>query len=248
MLQPWFVPLVDDPDRPVRVFAFPQAGGGCATFGDCASRLNDRIAVYGLNLPGRQARFGEPPRTDLDSLVDDLVVGLGPLLDRPYVLLGYCSGAALAFRTALALRAAGQPTPLGLLALSFSAPQHTEPDTDLHTLPSELFWSHIVASGGFSEQLSAQPEFREIFEPALRADYELLAGYRYTPEPPLDTPITVMVGKQDHGLHPAAVLGWGAQTTATCTVHMVDGDHWLLDSAPDDIARAVEDTCRTSWS
>ena len=244
---PWFVPLVENPDRPVRVFGMPQAGAGCSTFGDCAARLSDNAALYGLNLPGRQARFGEPGRTNLAPLVAELVEELRGFTDRPYVLVGYCSGAALAYLVARAMHAAGLPLPRALVAISFPGPQFTEMEQDVHTLPSAEFWNWITASGGFPPQLAAQPGFREIFEPALRADYELFAGFQYTELPRMPLDISVVIGRHDPALqNPIDLVGWSAQTSGTCSVHLVEGDHWLLEGAPDTVARLVEDACRTT--
>ncbi|GAA1369349.1 thioesterase II family protein [Catellatospora chokoriensis] len=242
---PWFVPLVDDPDRPVRVFGMPQAGAGCATFADCAARLSSDVALYGLNLPGRQARFGEPARTDLGLLATDLANDLRGYLDRPYVLVGYCSGAALAYLVAREVHAAGLPLPRALVAISFPGPQFTAMDQDVHVLPSGEFWQKITDSGGFPPQLAAQPEFRDIFEPALRADYELFAGFRYEESARMPLDISVIIGRHDPALqNPIDLVGWSAQTSGTCSVHIVESDHWLLDGAPNIVARIVEDACR----
>ncbi|MET9919995.1 thioesterase II family protein [Streptomyces sp. NPDC059605] len=243
---PWFVPLVEDPDRPVRVFGMPQAGAGCATFADCAALLSGNAALYGLNLPGRQARFGEPARTGLGPLVGELLDELRGHADRPYVLVGYCSGAALAYLVARAAQAAGLPLPRALVAISFPGPQFTVMDQDMHHLPSGDFWDRVTATGGFPPQLASQPEFREIFEPALRADYELFSGFRYEELPRMPVDISVVIGRHDPALqNPIDLVGWSAQTSGTCSVHLVEGGHWLLDGALPTVARIVEDACRT---
>ncbi len=49
-----------------------------------------------MNLPGRQARFKEPNRTDLGALVADLAADVLAQPRRPTVLFGYYTGALLA--------------------------------------------------------------------------------------------------------------------------------------------------------
>ena len=54
---PWFAPTVPRPAAQLTLVAFPQAGGGVATFTPHARLLPEWIEVRTLNLPGRQARF-----------------------------------------------------------------------------------------------------------------------------------------------------------------------------------------------
>jgi medium-chain acyl-[acyl-carrier-protein] hydrolase len=240
----WFVPLVEDPRRPVAVLALPHAGGGCATFADCAARLSPRAALWGLNLPGRQARFGEPARTDLSGLVADLAGDVRKFADRPYVLFGYCSGALLAFLVTRELRAAGSPAPRALVVASYPPPQFARPPADLHHSDSDSFWTRTILSGRFPAALAAEPGFREVFEPALRADFEMLAGFRYADEPPLETPVVALTGRADETLRPTQLAPWADQTSAEFTLHVLDADHWLLDNAVDRVAGVLDQACR----
>lgn len=241
---PWFVPLVEDRDRPWQVLAMPQAGAGCATFAECADLLGPDIALYGLNLPGRQARFLEPPVTDLDELVAEVTSGVRACADRPYVLFGYCSGALLAFLVAHAARAAAMPTPHALVVGSYPAPQHARPARDLHRAPPDEFWRELISQGGFTAELLRQEGYRELFEPALRADYQVFSTYRYAPLPPLDVPVVAVVGRHDPGLSESAAADWAAQTRAGFRCETVDSDHWLLERACDQVARVLERECR----
>ena len=240
----WFVPLVEDPRRPVAVLGMPHAGGGCATFTDCAALLSPRTAMWGLNLPGRQARFGEPVRTDLDGLVAELTGDVRKFADRPYVLFGYCSGALLAFLVARAVRTAGLPAPRVLVVASYPPPQFARPPADLHRLDSDGFWTRTILSGGFPAPLAAEPDFRAVFEPALRGDFELLAGFRYVDEPPLDTPVVAITGRADETLRPVQLAPWADQTSAEFTLRVVDADHWVLDNAVDRVADVLDQVSR----
>jgi medium-chain acyl-[acyl-carrier-protein] hydrolase len=240
---PWFVPLVPASDRASRVLGFPQAGGGCATFTACAGHLGPGVALWGLNPPGRQARFAEPPIRDLGTLVADVTADLTRYTDRPYVLFGYCSGALSAFLVARAVAAAGLVPPRALVVAAQPAPQLTRPTADLHTLPADEFWARIVSFGGFSAVLAAQPDYRDIFEPSLRADYEALAGFRYEAGPRLDVPIIAVTGRHDGLLTQDEVAAWADQTAARFDVQLVAADHWLLDTVPDELARILEKAC-----
>lgn len=244
MTELWYVPQVDD-DRPHRIIGFPQAGAGCATFADCASRLPETTALWAANLPGRQSRFAEPARTELAPLIDSLVNGLEPLLDRPYRIFGYCSGALFGYLLTHAATTAGLRTPDALVVASYPAPHRARPPRHLHELPSDEFWREILSYGGVHETIAAQPGYREIFEPPLRGDYALLADFVDRGVPPLDVPIIAIGGRTDPVLDVEDLTAWSEKTTAGCEVILLDGDHWLLDTAPDALA-AVLVTGRTT--
>ncbi|GAA0743746.1 thioesterase [Dactylosporangium roseum] len=237
----WFVPLsepADAPAAPVRVHAIPHAGGGCAAFTPIADRLAPGIVVRAANLPARQARFLEPPCTDLDALLDALADAYEP---GPGVVLGYCSGALIAFLLVRRLRRRGLPPPGALVVASYPAPDAARPARTLHTLPSARFWAEILSYGGVPSQVAARPDFREIFEVGLRADYELLSGYEYAEEPALDVPIVAVRGAADPLLGADGLAGWARHTTASCTVVDAPGDHWLIDTAPDALAELLRE-------
>jgi medium-chain acyl-[acyl-carrier-protein] hydrolase len=233
----WFIPLAAPATAGAHPYAFPQAGAGVTAFAALAARLAPVVCVWALNLPGRQARFHEPPRTDLGPLVDEVADDLSR---RPCgALLGYCSGALLAFLAARRLRDRERWPPTALGAVSYPAPDRASPPRELHAASGEEFWREIMSYGGVPTKVAAQPDFRQIFEPALRADYELLAGYEFTGAAPLDVPVTVIHGNPDPVLTAADIAGWRAHTRAGCTTVAVGSGHWLLDTDPDGLAAAV---------
>ncbi|MFI5957628.1 thioesterase II family protein [Cryptosporangium sp. NPDC051539] len=236
---PWFVPMTEAA-APVRVLGFPHAGAGCAAFAGCVEELPPGVGLWALNLPGRQARFSEPSITDLDLLVDAVVRDLPA---HPYVLLGYCSGALLAFLVARAAADRGLLQPRALIVASYPAPHLARPAQDLHELPSADFWERIQALGGFPPVLARQPDFRAVFEPALRADYAAMAAFRYRSGPPLSVPIVAVAGERDDSLPEAHLHGWAEQTSAGFRLELVDGDHWLLEGGGAELMRVAAGEC-----
>ena len=242
MPAPWFVPMTDE-ERPLRVVAFPHAGAGCGAFAECATRLDTSIALYGLNLPGRQARFTEPPETDLTALTTVLVDELAALTGQPYVLFGYCSGALLAYCVLRAALAADLPPPRSFVVGAYPAPHLARPDPELHLAPADELWAQALETGGFSSVLVAQPAFREVFEPALRADYELLGGFRYVAGSPLPIPIVGVIGRHDPLLSDALVRPWARHTDRRFRVETLEADHWLLDRDLPGLIGVLEAEC-----
>lgn len=226
----WFVPLSEADGR--MLLGFPHAGAGCAQLAPLARLVASRdVQVWSANLPGRQARFDEPPRTDLDALAAELADAAAALLpDRPYDVFGYCAGALTALLVARALRNRGVPPPGRLIVVSAEAPDIAWRPPRLAGLPSDRLWEQLAELGGVPPGVVADERVRSIAEPAVRADFAMIAHYRLRPDLPLASRITVCHGQRDQTRR-GALLGWRRQSTAPLDLCDLPGGHWLLDDA-----------------
>ncbi|GAA3426381.1 thioesterase II family protein [Streptosporangium sandarakinum] len=282
MTAPWFVPVGERPEGRVRLYAFPNAGGGPASLTGPAAAFPPEVEVWSVNLPGRQARLAEPPRDDLDGLVEDLARDLLATARPPYALFGYCSGALLAYlvcRRLTELSAPGGPPPAPgrpvsgpspgagsragsvpgpaaerpslperLLVGSFAAPDVALLLRRLPSLPSWLFWEQLIELGGVPAEVAEREALRPILEPALRADFGMLAGYRHVPAPPLPVPITVLYGGRDRSVSRGGLLGWRRQSVHRPSLRELDASHWLAEEAPDRLAAAITEEIGCVWA
>lgn len=236
----WFVPLAGGSGTPL--FAFPHAGAGCAQLVGLARDVSPEVAVWGANLPGRQARLHEPPRTDLDALADDLATALAErITDRPYGVFGYCGGALLAFLVVRRLRACGMRLPERLVVVSFEAPDIAALPRNVATQPGDRLWTMLAAQGGVPADLASDERLRSLTEAAVRADFAMIGGYRHRADLPLPVPITVCHGTRDR-VRRGALLGWRRQTTHPLDLRGLAGSHWLLDDGREELAKTVTDT------
>ncbi len=237
----WFVNTVPAPDASQRVYAFPHAGGGCSSFTGLARQLGGRLQVRTLNLPGRQARFAEPPRTDLYPLVDDITTALAAEDDgRPFILLGYCFGAYLAYLVTRALEERGAARPRRLVVVGSPPLDEPRPRIDVATAGTSAFWSALIGLGGVPEQVTAHEELRVALEPALRADIALIQELRPQDVGRVATPITAMGGTHDPDVEAHGLEGWARLSHGDFRVRTVTGGHWVLEEALDEFAAAVE--------
>jgi len=225
---PWFVHLPPMTTEPVRLFTFGHAGSGCATFAETAKMLADSAEVWSLNLPGRQARFSEPARTELGPLVEELADAIEPMTDKPYAVLGYCAGALVGYAVLAELGRRGLPRAEVFLPASYLPPPLGRPLAQaLTAMPSDEFWAELIGLGGVPPRLAA-PAYRSIFEPGLRGDYALVATYE-DDVASIDVPITVVAGRFDPVLKPEELAGWKARTSAAFNLKVIDSGHWILD-------------------
>ena len=226
----WFVATSPRPDAEVRLLAFTAAGGGCASFARQAEALPDWLEMLTLNLPGRQARFVEPPCTDLAELAGTLA-GDCAGLTAPYLMFGYCSGALIAYLVACGLAERGALLPERLVVVSYPAPDLTA-TPPVGDLSSDKLWRLLIAHQAVPPALAGQPEVRELAEPVLRADIELIAGYRHRQAPPLPVPITVIAGERDPAMASGAADGWQRCCVPPLRRVWLPAGHWLLEEEP----------------
>jgi len=234
----WYVPLAGD--APARVFAFPHAGAGTARLVRLAKAVSPHATLWGANLPGRQARLGEPPITDLDELVGKLADQLTGLTRPPYALFGYCGGALLALLVARALRDRGAPAPAALIVASYEAPDIAYRPRLAH-LPSRLLWADLIRQGAIGDDTAGDDRLRTVAEPVVRADFSILSDFRYAAAPPLECPVIVCHGADDP-MPRGAWLGWRRQSVHPPRLRSLTGGHWLLDRATDEVAAVIVET------
>ncbi|MGE5322015.1 MAG: thioesterase II family protein, partial [Actinomycetota bacterium] len=67
---------------------------------------------------------------------------------------------------------------------------------------------------------------------------EIVETYKYCPEEPLPSPITVYGGLQDEHVPLEHCRAWNVQTSAGCNVRMFAGDHFFIREPQSDFIAA----------
>ncbi|WND19638.1 thioesterase II family protein [Streptomyces violaceus] len=231
-LVPWSTGTTTRSGNSTALACIPWAGAGATPFRPWGPVIDDVADVYGVRLAGRESRQTEPLPTSLDQVVDELVAEL-VALDVPRVaLFGQCSGALLAYRTAQRLHRSGEGPEVAHLLVASQLPPR------------------VLADGGddsgedltryVPEHLREEPELLEVLLPILAADMRLVSDYVYTPDAPLDVPLTVLYGAGDDLLSRAEVDGWRHETTGPSAFREVAGaDHLFGGTAWLELAEAI---------
>jgi len=205
----------------------PHAGGGAALFRTWPKAL-PRIAVHVLDLPGRDARFDQPPFTRLDTLVASAADAILPLSRRPFALFGHSMGALILFETARLLRRRGVATPEHLFVSSFRAPHLPCPKPRRADMPDAMFVEEIRRINKPAFDPAEHAELLELMLPTLRADFRLVESYAFRPEPPLGCPITACGGSDDSEISEQELREWRHHTSETFDLMMLPGGHAYL--------------------
>ncbi len=223
-----------------RLFCFPYAGGGASLYRSWLSQSSVQCEICPIQLPGRENRFGEPMFTDMDTLVNALAGELQPYLHIPFAFFGHSMGGLTAFTLTRYLRRHGMAQPSHLFLSAQAAPQLPPSRKNLHMLDDRAFIDAIADLGGTPRAVLENQELMRLMLPLLRADFTMYESYKYTEEPPLDCPIDVFGGLDDHLAPETLLRPWQEQTTGTFALTFFPGDHFFLHNQRQSLLQIIE--------
>lgn len=227
----WIARPRPNPRTRLRLLCFPYAGGGASIFRTWSDDLPRDVEVCPVQLPGRESRMRELPFTRLPPLVQALAQALLPYLDIPFAFFGHSMGALISFELARQLRRQYGLSPAHLFVSSHRAPQIPDPHPPIHHLPESMFVEELRRFSGTPELILQNPEIMEVFLPLLRADFSICETYTYSPEDPLECPISAFGGLHDLLASRDDLESWRDQTLGSFTLRMFPGDHFFLHTA-----------------
>lgn len=236
------------PAKELRLICFSHAGGSAVSFMDWQSAMAPPILVCAVQLPGRGARYHEPPCSNLPELVGKLAAVIDDMDDLPCAFFGHSLGALLAFEVARHQRRRGRHVPRHLFVSGCHAPRHRGPPAGLAKLSDEALIARLRGYGGTPPELLAHRELMALVLPAVRADFSLVEDYAYAPDATrFDIPMTVLAGTADTRDSAVQVEGWRQETSAACEVRWFDGDHFFINSCRREVIDCINAEL-TSWS
>ena len=219
------------PSASVRLFCFPNAGGGAQGYYRWGDSMPPGVEVCAVRLPGREARLAEPAFKSIQPLVVALAEALLPHLDRPFAFFGHSMGAKVAFELARYLRATRGVEPVHLFVSGCKGPRRPRGGRHIHDLPDAEFIEELRRLNGTPPEVLEHPELMKLMLPLLRADFELVETYEYLPGRLLDSPVSAYGGLEDAEV-PGEQLGeWRAETTGAFNQRMFPGGHFYLHAA-----------------
>jgi medium-chain acyl-[acyl-carrier-protein] hydrolase len=226
----------------LKLFCFPNAGGGPAVFRGWAEQLESAgVEVCVVRLPGRDSRFREEPLRSIGEVVRPLSSAIIEVLDGPYALYGHSLGAKIAFETARELRRKGATGPEHLLVSASQPPQLPWSHIPMRHLDREAFLQELQKRyGEIPSPVLQDRDLLNLLLPGLRADIDMLETYLYSYEIPLDCPFTVYGGTFDSTVTESSLQAWREQTTSQFRLHMVQGDHFCMAAVCARLARDLE--------
>ncbi|MGW3012617.1 thioesterase II family protein [Streptomyces sp. NPDC001219] len=222
----------------LELICFPHAGGSASAYLGLTRALAPDIDVVAVQYPGRQDRRLEPALTSLPHLARAVAEELARAPQRAYAFFGHSMGAVVAYETARVLSEFNLAAPRHLIVSGRGAPS-PEPRAGDRLAGDAALITEIRRLGGTGSRVLDDPELLEMVLPTLRADYGALGLYRWLPGPPLDIPLTAMVGTADPIVTVDDARGWLAHSTCPGDLISFDGGHFYLDSQLPSVAEAM---------
>jgi surfactin synthase thioesterase subunit len=230
----WLVAWHPEPQRRPVLLCLPPAGAGCGQFGSWQTALGDDISVVGVQLPGRESRWTDPPPASVGEAVSCVSAELAAFVppDRPIVVFGHSFGALLGFEIARSLQREHRRTPRAVVVAACRPPEHfvgagripTDDDAELARL--------LDARGLDADDLDS--DTRELMLHVLRQDAVLSQTYTDTDLGPVDCPLESWGGAQDRTVLPEQVAGWRRYASEDFRTRLFPGGHYfcLQDPGP----------------
>ncbi|MEV3991487.1 alpha/beta fold hydrolase [Streptomyces sp. NPDC049837] len=236
-------------EPPVRVYCFPHAGGNPRSFLAWQQDLGTTARIVAVCPPGRAHRFREPVAASVAELADgaaEAIIGAegpgrpagpgrpggpeGP--GGPFLLFGHSFGAIVAFEVARRLR--GVPGLRHLVASGCSAPSllPTRRVVETARLEGRAFTEAVGFFGGLPPEVVADEALAELLLPNLRADFRMVAHYRYREDAPLTVPVTLINGVDDPHVKEAGLEPWERECVGEPDQRWVSGGHFYFQDDP----------------
>ena len=235
----WITCPQPNPQAKLRLFCFAYAGASASVFRTWADDLPATIELCPIELPGRGRQIKSPPYTKIPPLIREIATNIIPYLDKPYAFFGYSMGALISFELIRLLRSEYDFYPLHLFVAARHAPQLPAENPPISQLPDADFLAEISQFNGTPKVLLENAELMQLFLPIMRADFTVLESYVYTPQPPLNCPISAFGGSEDPTVSYTALFAWEKQTVAPFSGKMIDGDHFFINTAKSTLVNSV---------
>lgn len=222
------------------LFCFHFAGGSARSYDRLTAAVPPWLEVQALDLPGHGARRGERALTSWSAIVEDCVQHMRMQRRNaraPYALFGHSMGARVATEVAHAMTAVGHaPLWLGVAGIEHAPTREDEPDW--LTCSDARVVERLRELRGTPPELLENQALMEIVLPTLRADLSLCARYDWAARAALPCPLLALGGTQDDTTT-EGLDAWRVETSAGFDVQMIEGDHFFVVQAADEVAVRV---------
>lgn len=224
----WFLRPQNSNNAKLRLFCFPYAGGSPHIFSPWSKLLPSDIELCPVLMPGRGSRISEEPIREISRAVSVLADKIADLSDLPFAFFGHSLGATIAFELVNYLEKEKGISPVYLFVSGRSAPQTLQKSAKTYHLSDEEFVESVKQLGGTPQGLLENQELLELILPTLKADFQMVQNYSYTPDEPIKCPVFAFGGTADNFIARENIEAWGDLTEKEFAACFLEGDHFFV--------------------
>lgn len=222
----WFVPYQrSDQNRRCLIY-FPHAAGTALAFNHLRFWLPSNVAIFGVQLPGREGRFLEPFARDVRVMAAAIAQAIEKLDHTQVVLFGHSLGALLAYEVAVAAKTTAGMRVQHLVVSALPAPHLLSMKEPLHRASDDELIKTLTEYSQTPDELLLDDELREIIVPRFRADLALAETYKPAQIEPLCCPITALGGDADEEVNLLDLTSWEPYTNSHFEFMQFPGGHF----------------------
>lgn len=222
----------------INLITLPFAGGNRYCYRKLEQLLPPFIRLVALEYPGRGTRIRETLLTDIDLLVEDLYSQMRQLPKEKYAIYGHSMGGLLACLLTRKIIHEGDSAPVHLFITGTTGPAARSEDKKWHLLGKKEFLQEIRNMQGSPDEVLADQDVLEYFEPILRADFKASETYIHSHSLPLDLPFTIITGTEED-MAPQDVHAWQNETSLKVDFRRLPGKHFFIFDWPEKVVEIV---------
>jgi external thioesterase TEII len=208
-----------------QLFLVHFAGGNRYSYQFMIPQLSRHFDTIPIELPGRGKRINEPLLTDFHQASCDLYEQISTRLsDASFIIFGHSMGALLALRIAGMLQNDGK-LPNYLFVSGSASPEGIERKSR-HLLNHQAFVDELKEIGGMPPGVLENQELLQIFEPILRADFEIIDNHSSETTTKLEVPVCALMGNKED--HVEDISSWKNVTKSIFDYEIFDGGHFFI--------------------
>lgn len=218
-----------NPNSTISLFCFPHAGGGADIYYDWSNFIRSEINIYILNLPGRGKKYLEKSFEEFNVLLDNLLIDIEDLLDKPFIIFGHSMGALIGFELSRRIFEMYNKKPEHLYVSSYPSPEIINNNLVENNISDDELITKLKELNGTPKEIFQHKRFLKLLLPVIRADFKLLNSYSYKELAPLSCPITSIIGSHDN-ISVELAKEWYKHSVAVFSLQIFRGDHFYLNN------------------
>ena len=223
--------------KKTQLFLLHFAGGSNYSF-QFLTPLLPEFEVISLELPGRGKRMREPLLNNFDEAATDLYKQiLARLTTAPFLIYGHSMGAYLTLRVTNMLEKAGR-YPAGIVVSGNAGPGIKRAGKKMrYLLDRRELLEELKQLGGLPPQLAENEELFSVFEPILRADFEITERNEIEHETAVQASLYAIMGSLEEDV--ADINNWSRFTSSHFKAEILEGDHFFIHKHPQRLAGII---------
>ena len=227
---------------PINIFCLPFAGGNKYSYREFVDKAPAFLNIITLEYPGRGTRMKDSLVSDINDLVEDVYLQIIPhIKENKYVIYGHSLGGLMTYLLTKKLIENNYQQPVQLFVTGTTGPSAiSRTEKKRHLLEKIEFFEEIRLLNGMPEEILANEELLEYFEPILRSDFKASENYMHVNDAPFNIPLTVITGTEEE-MQIEDIKLWQKVTIQPVEFNEMSGNHFFI---YDHVTKIIEMICK----